>query len=360
MLQSQFFSGDPRLEACAVQDAAHIFQGAAGEHVSKIQAALFLVDDLVIDAGELSAKNYGPSTAAAVLAFKQERNIINRSYQTQADDIVGKMTIAELDKELAELENPSSDGVGCVITDDGDHLYAGQDTSPKPSFQLAFLISAATTASVGATSPAPLTDAQIMLNAFNASRASLREAVRKLDNLIAAIRKSKGQPLDSVNIMFFIAAVKWLNLNPKNPTLTIPTIQSARDLMDRNANIKTSAGGDPPLARGGPITVLDASGSPVTTTNYHANTPGGPDRGTDCGDAFFNDDGPKCRRDVISHEFFHMLGVHHGGGPSNAATNRSAITTPAQALDSADNLAQLAAQLTTRNGVTDACTRSHE
>jgi hypothetical protein len=360
VLQSQFFSGDPRLEACAVQDSAHIFQGDVGEHVSKVQAALFLIDDSVIDRGELSAKKYGPSTAAAVLAFKQERNIINRSYQTQADDIVGKMTIAELDKELAELENPPSDGVGCMITDNGDHLYIAQDDIPKPSFQLAFLISAATTASVGAATSGTLSDAQIMQNAFNASRASLREAVRKLDNLIAAIRKSRGQPLDAVNIMTFIAAVKWLNLDPRNPALTIPTIQSARDLMDRNANLKTSTGGDPPLARGGPITVLDASGSPVTTTDYHANTPGGADRGTDCGDSFFNDDGPHCRRDVITHEFFHMLGVHHGGGPSNAATNRSAITTSAQALDSADNLAQLAAQLTTRNGVTDACTRSHE
>ena len=81
MLQSQFFSRDPRLEACAVEDSAHIFQGAVGEHVSKIQAALFLIDDSVIEPGELSARKYGPSTAAAVLAFKQARNIINRSYQ---------------------------------------------------------------------------------------------------------------------------------------------------------------------------------------------------------------------------------------------------------------------------------------
>ena len=70
----------------------------------KIQMALILLDDLRIDSDELTAKRYGPSTAAAVLAFKKERNIINRSYQTQADDIVGKMTIAELDKEIAQWE----------------------------------------------------------------------------------------------------------------------------------------------------------------------------------------------------------------------------------------------------------------
>lgn len=356
MLQSQLFSGDRKLEACAVEDSAHILQGAVGEHVSKIQAALYTVDDSVMDAGELSSKSFGASTAAAVLAYKTERNIINRSYQTQPDDIVGKMTIAALDKELLDLENPPAKGVGCVITDDGDCLYTSLDTGAKPSFELAFLISAATVASVGATASGTLTDDQIMQNAFLASRASLRESVRKLDALIAAIRASKGQPLDAVTIMFYIAAVKWLNLNAKNPLLTIPTIQAARDLMNRNANLKTSAGSDPPLTRGGPITLQGG----VVTSNYHGNTPGGPDLGTQCGDAFFDSDGPNCRRDVISHEFFHMLGVHHGGGALNGATIRSAITTPAQALDSADNLAQLAAQLTTPKGFTDACTRPHE
>jgi hypothetical protein len=56
---------------------------------------------------------------------------------------------------------------------------------------------------------------------------------------------------------------------------------------------------------------------------------------------------------VITHEFFHFVGVHHGGGASNAPTPRSTITTSAQALDSADNLAQLVSEL--MNGTTDAC-----
>ena len=32
-----------------------------------------------------------PSTASAVLAYKQKRRIINFTYQTQADDIVGRL-----------------------------------------------------------------------------------------------------------------------------------------------------------------------------------------------------------------------------------------------------------------------------
>jgi len=101
-LQSSLFRGDPTLEACAVSDPAHIMLGAVGDHVSKIQTALIRLDSATIDPGELAAKRYGPSTAAAVLAYKKNprRNIINRSYQTQADNIVGRMTIAALDREL--------------------------------------------------------------------------------------------------------------------------------------------------------------------------------------------------------------------------------------------------------------------
>jgi hypothetical protein len=46
---------------------------------------------------------YGTQTANAVLAYKRKRNIINYSYQTQADNIVGKMTITSLDKGLEAL-----------------------------------------------------------------------------------------------------------------------------------------------------------------------------------------------------------------------------------------------------------------
>lgn len=104
-LNSKLFKGDSALEACLVSDPAHITQGAIGEHVGKIQKALGILDGARIDAEELASKRYGASTAAAVLAFKKKRNIVNRSYQTQADDIVGKMTMAALDREMVEKEN---------------------------------------------------------------------------------------------------------------------------------------------------------------------------------------------------------------------------------------------------------------
>src|SRR3954463_9380189 len=70
-LQSQLFRNDPKLEAAAVSDPAHIVPGARGEHVRKIQLALIQLDRAAIAADGV----YGPATAAAVLAYKKKRNI---------------------------------------------------------------------------------------------------------------------------------------------------------------------------------------------------------------------------------------------------------------------------------------------
>lgn len=103
-LQSQLFRNDPRLEAAAVSDPAHILPNASGPHVGKIQVALLNLDGAVIASDELRSLAYGPTTARAVLQYKQKRNIINRNYQQQADNIVGRMTMAALDKEMRDNE----------------------------------------------------------------------------------------------------------------------------------------------------------------------------------------------------------------------------------------------------------------
>ncbi len=104
-LQSNLFKGDPIFEACLVKDSAHITPGASGAHVAKIQYALMLLDRHLISKPEMMTGTYGRSTMAGVLAFKRKRKIINPNYQTTADNIVGKMTIAALDAEVFRLEN---------------------------------------------------------------------------------------------------------------------------------------------------------------------------------------------------------------------------------------------------------------
>ena len=102
-LQSQLFKDDPKLEAAAVSHPAHITPGARGPHVVKIQQALneILGSSLVPDG------IYGQGTAAAVLQYKRERNIVNKTYQTEADNIVGIMTMAALDADMLAREGPS-------------------------------------------------------------------------------------------------------------------------------------------------------------------------------------------------------------------------------------------------------------
>jgi peptidoglycan hydrolase-like protein with peptidoglycan-binding domain len=125
-LQSQLFGGVPELEAAAVRNDAHITPGAVGSHVAKIQLALNRVDGATIDPGELVGQCYGPSTANAVLAYKQKRNIINFSYQTTADNIVGIMTITALDQEMLAAEQVtqySDQTIRCEFTKRGRPGY---------------------------------------------------------------------------------------------------------------------------------------------------------------------------------------------------------------------------------------------
>jgi hypothetical protein len=105
-LRSRLFAGDAKLEDCAVRDQAHLTPGTQGAHVGKVQYALDVIDNLKIERQELMKQVYGPSTADTVLNFKRRRAIINRAYQTTADNIVGRMTIAALDAGDAAKTEP--------------------------------------------------------------------------------------------------------------------------------------------------------------------------------------------------------------------------------------------------------------
>jgi peptidoglycan hydrolase-like protein with peptidoglycan-binding domain len=159
-LRSELFTKDPavkaRLEACAARNSEHILFGAKGDHVSAIQAALFIIlPGLQLPDEELSDKAtgkgfYGPQTAAAVRRYKQNHKppIINKSYQSAPDDIVGIMTIQFLDDDLV-----------------------GKQPGPPPP-------------------PPPVpppTNQEIIDKAFDRSRKSLPPVLGRLQNLANAI-----------------------------------------------------------------------------------------------------------------------------------------------------------------------------
>lgn len=104
-LLSKMFRNDARLQSCLTNDASHLVLGTVGQHVGLIQTALFVVEGLRVAQEEERSQRYGTSTAAAVLDFKTKRGIINTTYQSQPDNIVGKMTISALDRELLQRES---------------------------------------------------------------------------------------------------------------------------------------------------------------------------------------------------------------------------------------------------------------
>jgi peptidoglycan hydrolase-like protein with peptidoglycan-binding domain len=118
LLKCGLFNEDPkvrdRLERCLLHDPDHITPGSRGEHVRKIQIALNRLSkgpcrqnfNLKEDG------RYGPSTAAAVKAYKNVPHgyppeKLLQPWQTTPDDIVGKRTIKALDEEMDVLENES-------------------------------------------------------------------------------------------------------------------------------------------------------------------------------------------------------------------------------------------------------------
>ena len=158
-LVSKLFSGGPVFEHCLAEDQAHITPGSRGPHVSKIQIALATLDKTVVAPAEVESQTYGTSTTNGVLAYKRKRGIINPAYQSKADSIVGKMTIASLDAEMARAERKPKPL-------NRQNCFPSQLYPSSHRFVVAFAIPvssvAATTSSTGAGTPAPLTPAILL------------------------------------------------------------------------------------------------------------------------------------------------------------------------------------------------------
>jgi hypothetical protein len=104
MLVSKLFAGNTALQKCAEHDQAHLAPGSRGDAVALVQRALVALVHADISEEEITTKTYGSTTAREVLKYKTNRKIINFSYQTKPDNIVGKMTITTLDREMSQLE----------------------------------------------------------------------------------------------------------------------------------------------------------------------------------------------------------------------------------------------------------------
>ena len=136
-LRSEFFRSDVRLEGAASRDSAPVLPGTSGPHVEKIQLALMLLDDARIAAAELAADAYGPTTAAAVLAYKRRRGLGHECYRTMPDSVVGRTTLATLDREMMGRQAVRK-RCGCTYVP----TYVSTGRPPPKPFFFAFAIPA--------------------------------------------------------------------------------------------------------------------------------------------------------------------------------------------------------------------------
>jgi hypothetical protein len=193
-------------------------------------------------------------------------------------------------------------------------------------------------------------DLRVMTTALDASRRTLRTADTKLADLQNALELLLGSgriPTPDQQATF--AAVKtWLRVTA---TMTSPFANTGEVTRARTVITRARALIQQNLA----LTDIDLMRTPEGV--YGRGPVGDSTKGMECGEAFFSH-GPNCQRDVMTHEYFHMVGLGHGevkGQAIPSYADRNIVNTPDLALNSADNLAQMVCQL--NGGATDACTR---
>lgn len=308
--RSQLFSNprDLALEKCATRNDGHVSirDNRVGDHVGKIQQALMTIASqdpklrgrITISPGEIGAKTYGTSTARAVLLYKQDRKIINFSYQTSADDIVGIMTISRLDDEIASIAPPS----------------------PTPPGR---------------------THEQIIKEAFDRSRRSVAFALTQLDLLESAINNADG--LDGPAKLIAIQNLGRLharNIHIVQKRLFVgdplsagfrAALRTAITLTEQNASQRSSIIDNAATGRCNPARRQN-NVIPFAST---ARTD--PDPRVSVCTPFFTANSD-LQRDVITHEFFHLVGLADVKGTDNTT----------KALNNANTLAQIVAWITDR------------
>lgn len=141
---SKFFGEKPMNEllGAANEDPLHIMPGSSGDHVSKIQSALFSITSAKIDSDELGRSFYGKTTADAVANFKRTRTPPILNFRNQIDNIVGIKTMRALDQEMKRIDGglgketiiKTQDIVIHILGQDPTSGVAGKKTSEGQVF----------------------------------------------------------------------------------------------------------------------------------------------------------------------------------------------------------------------------------
>lgn len=314
-LTSAQFADSERLQS-AFDNNPPMRKGESGDAVKRFQQALLAqgAEMPVSTANGEPDGIFGNETERVVRQFQSDNEL-------SADGIAGRQTLGELDNrnDGAEPFRPAK-----------KKKRTKRKTPPVP--------------------PQPvLTDQQKIDQAQAQRQSTLVFAQFSLLGLQLGVQA--GLSNDELNKSFgpSVAAVaKWLNLKLGAPDY-VEKLRKAQELMGKNMALSTT----PPVIHQLPTGPASSKGKVECAVPAHAwSYTGEPAVGVMCCDPFFNTDGPLCRRDVLTHEYFHLVGLHHGEGSDGKSTSRDKMTTD-QALNSADNMAQLVSDLNATG--TDAC-----
>jgi peptidoglycan hydrolase-like protein with peptidoglycan-binding domain len=296
VLQSDRFRGDQRLQAAA-NNSPPLRQGERSNAVSKLQQALIDLGypmPITTKQGTQSPDGiYGNETTITVRKFQ-------RKYGLKADGIAGRATLSKLD-QLSSAPVPLSSS-----------------------------------------------DQQIIEQALQDSQNTLQQAISSLTSLELAITSGliKNPAVQAMHQRTVDAVQSRLHVELSDSRF-LPTIQRAKQKLINNlnrqrqvgnqvkrndfqcrsneANRKDEAGKPAPLPQDSAWAWTDANGTiTIVCSRFFASC-------------------PECRRDVLTHEFFHQLGLPGEGGATNTE----------EALMDANEMAQLVSHIVT--GSTDAC-----
>jgi len=286
-INSALFANDAALNAALDHDSAHIVPGSTGAHVLKIQLALEQLERIEIPSDEKDTFTYGPATADAVLHYKSIRRIINLTIQQEADNIVGKRTIRSMDDEL--VAGGTSRGTLMSVAHRQSRISM-QDVLARLQ----------------------------ILQAEIAAATLLPEPAKTFE--AGVIRVSHARDLQVLSRRLMVGA------DPLDPALQ-SGLAAVIDLITQNLAL--------------PVTVIDHGSTgrcaQFVTVPFAATSAGEPNPRVSLCEPFFTARAD-LQRDVVTHEYFHLLGT---GDHSVANLN--------EALSNANTLAQIVAFLFDRD-----------
>lgn len=245
---------------------------------------------------------------------------------------------------MRQLARPLSLGASAagLLSDQSAPLFVGKPRAisqqPLASGQGLPAASAPTLPAAGGQGAAPATDAEVIAQANAARKVLLGSAISN----IATLQQVVGRPdfilLKPLFQPTIDALARWMKIQPTFSNYK-HLIGMVLEPMRQNLTI------------GAAVVRQPQTGPDCKKGGFAWANPGQPALGIRTCDAFFKT-GPMCRRDVLVHEFFHLVGLGHGELSGKPSPSRADMT-PAHAFNSADNFAQLASDVVT--GQTDAC-----